>query len=126
MRGAWRTAALALLCALPGAGPTRAADKEAVNKAIDRGVAALKRLQGRDGTWPHAENGATSLGGLTLLECKVPPDDPAVEKAAAVVREASPRLTHTYSISLAVLFLDRLGDSRRGAAGAPCCASATS
>jgi hypothetical protein len=112
MRGAWRTAALTLLGALLGAGPAQAADKEAINKAIDRGVAALKQLQRRDGTWPHTENGATSLAGLTLLECKVPANDPAVEKAAAVVREVSPRLTHTYSISLALLFLDRLGDAR--------------
>jgi HEAT repeat protein len=111
MRGTLRTAALALGVVLT-AGGSRAAEQEAINKAIDRGVAALKQLQGRDGKWPHAEIGATALAGLALLECKVPADDPAVDKAAAAVRQESVRLTHTYSISLAILFLDRLGDAR--------------
>jgi hypothetical protein len=94
------------------AGGSRAAEQEAINKAIDRGVAALKQLQGRDGKWPHTDIGATALAGLALLECKVPADDPAVVKAAAVVRQESVRLTHTYSISLTILFLDRLEDAR--------------
>ena len=111
MRGDLRTAALALGTLLL-AGAARAAEKEAINKAIDRGVVALKQLQGRDGTWPYPEIGATALAGLTLLECKVPAGDPAVEKAVAAVRQASLTLTHTYSISLAILFLDRLGDAR--------------
>ena len=111
MRGELRTALVLGALLLAGAA-ARAAEKEAIDKAIDRGVAALKQLQGRNGTWPHPEIGATALAGLTLLECKVPADDAAVEKAAAAVREASLRLTHTYSIALSILFLDRLGDSR--------------
>src|SRR5262245_17718069 len=90
----------------------RAVDKEVINRAIDRGVAALKALQGRDGVWVNNEIGATALAGLTLLECKVAKDDPSVEAAANAIRQASPRITSTYSLSLSILFLDRLGDQR--------------
>jgi hypothetical protein len=58
----------------------------------------------------QARIGATALAGLTLLECDVPDDDPAIRKAADAVRRASVGLTDTYSVSLAILFLDRLGD----------------
>jgi len=67
-------------------------------------------MQQGDGTWAHAEIGATALAGVTLLECDVPPTDPAVQKAADAVRKASVHLTHTYSIALSLLFLDRLGE----------------
>jgi hypothetical protein len=88
----------------------RAADKDAIQKAIDRGVAYLKEIQKADGSWPHADLGATALAGLALLECGVPATDKSVQAAAGVVREASVPLTHTYSLALAILFLDRLGD----------------
>jgi hypothetical protein len=95
------------------AAPARAADQAAIDRAIERGVAALKRMQaGPDGTWPHREMGATALAGLTLLECKMPVDDPSVAKAAAAVRRASVSLDSTYSLALSILFLDRLGDPR--------------
>jgi hypothetical protein len=90
--------------------PTRAVDQEAVGKAVERGVAALRTMQGDNGKWTHPEIGATALAGLTLLECDVPADDKAVVKAADAVRAASVTCTHTYSISLSILFLDRLGD----------------
>src|SRR5205085_1466861 len=51
----------------------------------------------------------TALAALTLLECEVPADDPSIQKAAQAVREASVSLTHTYSLALSILFLDRLG-----------------
>jgi hypothetical protein len=98
---------LSLLVLAPAA---RAADQDAINRAVERGVGALKKMQRADGTWPHAEIGATALAGLTLLECDVPPTDPAVAKAADAVRKASVHVTHTYSLALSVLFLDRLGD----------------
>jgi hypothetical protein len=89
-------------------GQARAVNKQAINDAIERGVAGLKALQRNDGSWPNAHSGATSLAGLTLLECGVPRTDRSVQKAAEFVRKAGLRLTHTYSLSLAVLFLDRL------------------
>ncbi|MCI0463973.1 MAG: hypothetical protein L0Z62_44130, partial [Gemmataceae bacterium] len=88
----------------------QAADQRAIDRAIERGVNHLRTLQQQDGTWPRQEIGATALAGLTLLECGVPPSDPAVQKAAAVVRQASVRLTKTYCLSLALIFFDLLGD----------------
>ena len=88
----------------------RAADREAIEKAIDKGVTALRDKQGADGTWPYPDIGATALAGLTLLECDAKPDDKAVRLAADAVRKASLTLTHNYSIALSILFFDRLGD----------------
>jgi hypothetical protein len=88
------------------------AEQKKVNAAIDRGVAYLKSqldLLNRADTGSYYE-GLLSLIGLTLLECGVPADDPALRKAAAAVRSRAARSEHTYSLSLAVLFLDRLGD----------------
>jgi hypothetical protein len=86
-------------------------------QAIDKGVAYLKQLQGNNGAWAYGQDdsstvGSTALAGLTLLECGVAPDDPAVQKAAAFVRDRSIGLTKTYSLSLSIMFLDRLGDDR--------------
>jgi len=57
--------------------------------------------------------GPTALAGLTMLECGVNKEDPAVKRALAYVREAAaggtgtPGADQTYDISLAILFLDR-------------------
>jgi hypothetical protein len=76
-----------------------------VNRAIDRGLTYL-----REG-WSHPMEYQNYLGllGLTLLECDVPRDDPAVRRIAELVR-AQRHLDRTYELSLAILFLDRLGD----------------
>jgi hypothetical protein len=88
--------------------------KKQVNEAIDKGVAVLKKLQQEDGSWPRLEGwqrvGATALAAWTLLECGEDPNSEAVRKAADVVRDAAAGDRHTYSLSLAILFLDRLGD----------------
>jgi hypothetical protein len=103
-----------------------AEDQEKVNKAIDQGVAFLKKTQQASGTWPtsnkkreadHLGNfavGFTALPGLTLLECGVKKDDPVIQKAAAFVRthEQQHKILLTYDISLAILFLDQLGDPK--------------
>ncbi len=100
----------------------RAVNQDAVNEAIKKGVTALRGLQRADGTWSHPDIGvrtmammplhigATALAGLTLLECGVPADDRAVLLAADVVRRASIGVTETYTIAVAILFFDRLGD----------------
>jgi hypothetical protein len=90
--------------------PARAVDEKKVNRAIDHGVEGLRRMQRGDGTWPHVNIGATALAGLTLLECGVKSDDRAIKDAAAAVRKGSVDLTHTYSLALGILFLDRLDD----------------
>src|SRR5437879_4974911 len=51
-----------------------------------------------------------SLAALTLLECGVPPDDPAIQVAAAFVRRESVKENQTYCLALGILFLDRLGE----------------
>src|SRR5262249_7706209 len=92
--------------------PLSAGEADDVQRAVDRGVAYLKGLQNADGTWPHAQFGATPRAGLTLLECGVAANDPAVQKAADTARQTSVSLTDTYSLALTILFLDRLGDAR--------------
>lgn len=113
-------ATLALFAALTPASaqhkPLDAREQQLVNAAIDAGVGFLKRSQNLEGGWPRKDNshvaGYTALPALTLLECGVPADDPAVKKAALVIRKMGPRLDATYEIALAILFLDRLGDRR--------------
>jgi hypothetical protein len=102
-------------------------EQEAVNHAIDRGVAYLKQTQRKNGTWARPnERGANlrhfllksyqagyaALPGLTLLECGVPPSDPIVQQAAHFVRSKAAKMDLTYELSLSILFLDRLGDPK--------------
>lgn len=98
---------------------SNAVEQREIDRAIAAGVKALRGLQTEDGTWPQpqqwepsgaAKIGATALAGLTLLECGTKADDEAILRAAHVVRTASPSLTYNYSICLAILFFDRLGD----------------
>ncbi len=111
---------LLLLFAAPVARPTDPlppAEQKRVNEAIGRGVAYLRRTQQGNGpfgdgvavrrAWPV---GFAALPGLTLLECGTPPADLAVQKATRFVRQAGATLSRTYEISLALLFLDRLGE----------------
>jgi hypothetical protein len=91
--------------------PARAVDQDEINRAIARGVKGLRELKQPDGKWPHVQIGATALAGLTLLECGVDAADKDVVTAADAVRRASVNLTHTYSLALSILFLDRLGDA---------------
>ncbi|HZZ80542.1 MAG TPA: hypothetical protein VFE62_18710 [Gemmataceae bacterium] len=87
--------------------------QQKINAAINKGVNFLKQSQQQNGTW-HAGHGVghAAIGGLTLLECGVPAKDPAVQRAAFYVRSNISHLSATYELSLAVLFLDRLGDKR--------------
>lgn len=79
---------------------------ERVNRAIERGVAYL-----REPHEAHKQNRRVrGLLGLTLLECGIPADDPFVQQLAASVRAGQRELVQTYELSLAILFLDRLGD----------------
>jgi hypothetical protein len=81
---------------------------ERVNEAIDRGVAQLrKHYKGHDRYERYL-----ALLGLTLLECGIPADDPSVRQMAAWIRTQERDLTQTYDLTLAILFLDRLGDPR--------------
>jgi hypothetical protein len=99
--------------ALPGA--DKIASPRKIQRAVKRGVAFLQSLQKDDGTWAYLprgnENvGSTALAALTVLECGVPAKDKGVQKAADLLRARTISLTDTYSLALAILFLDRLGD----------------
>jgi len=89
-------------------------NQKKVDDAIDRGIKYLKNSQQADGGWMKGGFmvGYAALPGLTLLECGVPTDDPAVQKAADFVRKHVHTLNHTYQLSLAIIFLDRLGDPK--------------
>ena len=102
-------------------GSALSADDDALIRAvIQRGVAHLRSIQASDGSWPHGSHamGATSLAGLTMLECGVSKEDPAVQRALVYVRNAATGKSsamgndQTYDISLAILFLDRYGSAR--------------
>jgi hypothetical protein len=88
--------------------PARAVDKEDIAAAVERGVIALKRMQADNGRWRHEYIGATALAGLALLECGEDASDRHVQRAAEAIRKEGLGLTHTYSLALCVLFLDRL------------------
>lgn len=100
------------------------AEQRQIDDAIAKGVWWLKDHLLPTGTWGESVNGAdwpgvaigfASLPGLTLLECGVPGDDPVIQKAAAYVRAHALMPTGTYDTyerALAILFLDRLGDSK--------------
>ncbi len=86
--------------------PTRAAEQEAIQQAVDRGVMALRAMGGDIG---HPDGGP-ALAGLALLECGVRPDDPVMAGIINRVRQGSTTTAQTYNLALSILFLDRLGD----------------
>jgi hypothetical protein len=96
----------------PGATGAQLDDEGRVQTVVRRGVQFLKGRQNADGSWPYAghELGITSLAALALIENGVPVQDPAIQNAIRVVRGLSPSNTSTYDISLAILFLVRIGD----------------
>ncbi len=49
---------------------------------------------------------------LALLESGVPATNPAIQKTAKMVRAWEPQMDRTYGVSVAILFLDRLGDPK--------------
>ena len=91
-------------------------EQSAVDRAIDRGVKFLKATAQKNGTWarfgaPH-QYGYAALPGLTLLECDVPLSDPILQHTAHCLRSSAATLDTTYELSLAILFLDRLGEPK--------------
>ncbi len=86
-------------------------EQEKVDQTLERGLAYIRKQQGRDGFWPGGHNaGMAALPALTLLETGAKNDDPQVLKAAEFVRGQVKTLAKTYELALCILFLDRLGD----------------
>ena len=86
--------------------------KQDVESSIIRGTNFLKTTQKPDGTWSDSDIGPTALAGLALLESGLTQDDPSLIKAIAALRKSAVTTTHTYSISLCLIFLDRLGQTQ--------------
>lgn len=82
-----------------------------VKAAIKRGAAFVQGLQLQDGSWNSRghELGETALSGLALLAAGYKKTSQPVVAAARKVRELSQSSLQTYDISLAVMFLDRVG-----------------
>ena len=85
-------------------------EQEDVNKAIDDGVAFLKKQIAEKYLDHPRYPGEVPLIGLTLLECGVPASDPAVQQITQRVRQGIAGLNATYTLALDILFLDRLGE----------------
>ncbi|MGH7172687.1 MAG: hypothetical protein ACRELG_20595, partial [Gemmataceae bacterium] len=85
---------------------------ERINAAIDRGRAYL---QSNYHEFPQYYRNNLGLLGLTLLECGVAADDPSVRQIAARIRSPERQITQAYQLTLAIFFLDRLGDPRDSA-----------
>jgi VWFA-related protein len=90
-----------------------------VARAIARGVEYLKGEQETEGNWSYSFShdhvlGITALAGLALLENGVDRADPAVAKAERAVRRLAAGSDQTYDLSLAILFLARVGQGARG------------
>lgn len=113
--------AIVLACA-PSANaepkPLSKEEQAKVDAAIDKGVEFLKRSQTKAGdflyrAYPDAfQVGQCALPAYALLEAGVPSDDPVIKKAADYIRPRLRSTLNTYELSLAILFLDRLGDPR--------------
>ena len=86
------------------------AEQRQINQAIAKGVQYLKASIAKAGDGEDGSHsiGRLAIGALTLLECGVPAEDAAVAKAARTIRASAPRLKDTYSLALAIMFLDRL------------------
>lgn len=122
------TAVLALGCVVGATSRVGQAEpdealKRRIERGCDRGVTFLKRNQGRDGMWYHRgpasegglplqQNvGATAMCGIAMLESGVDTDDKSIQRAAAAIRKHAKDLTYTYSISAAIIFMERIGDT---------------
>lgn len=103
------TLALGLLMLQPAG--AWAVDEDQINAAVQRGVQYLKSLPVMEVAAAYQYGvGPQALLGVTLLECGVPPNDPVVQRHVQDVRQAGPTIHQTYTLALAILFLDRLGD----------------
>jgi hypothetical protein len=97
--------------------PLTKEEQAKIDKAIDKGVAFLKKTQTKRGDWggPWSASHAVAqcaLPAYALLESGVAADDPAIQKAATALRRGALKTLYTYDLSLALLFFDRLGDAQ--------------
>ncbi len=92
-------------------------EKARVEGMKARALGWFKAMQDGSGSWPPLGRDFTGLAGLALLECKVPPTDPSVQKAAESIRRSFANKKETpiqepYPICFSILFLNKLGDAK--------------
>lgn len=117
-RVVWRFLAVSLCLGLAAPAWSQGSGlPEQINKAIDKGVAFLKKhyqttknIGVFGGLEAKFRTGARALGGWTLLESGVPAQDEVVKELADETRQAAVSMDQTYNISVAIIFLDKLGD----------------
>jgi hypothetical protein len=105
---------LVAIASLWRAGLSSGADAASIDRTVSRGVRFLESQQERStGLWAFNEDrvGASALAGLTLLECGVPASNEQLQHATRALRLASVSLTKTYSIALAIIYFNRLGEA---------------
>ena len=88
-------------------------DPASVQRAIDRGVAYLRKSQNQRGGWNEFGSqscGLSALCTLALLNCGVEQDDPAIASAMRYLRGFTPQ--ETYSVALQTLVFCQLGSAR--------------
>jgi hypothetical protein len=102
---------ISIFATLAAVGVSGAATPKEIDAAVQKGADFLKQqyngvkfVEGPDGVGP------TALAGLALLEAGTSVDDKAVKAITERVRDAAFSETHTYQISLCILYLDRLGE----------------
>lgn len=103
--------AVALFAVVPSRSGAEDSD---VDAAIEKGALYIQRQQLRDGSWRNRGHrlGETALAGLALLAAGQSSDSAPVDSAALAVRQLAVTSSETYDVSLAVMFLDRLGNSK--------------
>jgi hypothetical protein len=99
--------------------PLSKAEQAKVDKAIEKGVEFLRSAQTKQGDWQWRmyKNGQFPVGqcalpAYALLESGVAVDEPVIRKAAEYIRPRVLTNDHTYELSAAILFFDRLGDPK--------------
>jgi VWFA-related protein len=94
-------------------------DDQQIASTIARGVGFLKERQSARGHWDEPAQldhrlGVTALAGLALLENGVAREAPGISRARELVAELAVASDQTYDLALAILFLARCQQGRRG------------
>ena len=98
-------------------------EQQRVNKAIDQGVAWLKKTQTPNGSWGRRQHemGLTALPALAASECGVPADDDRIQQAPSTFARVSPGSVRLTSWLWSSSFSDRAGDSGGSQADSDLC-----
>ena len=103
---------IALTTLVAASSISTAADNEAIQNAIKKGVKYLQNVHKPSNTYAGGPQGlgSATLAGLALLEAGVPQTDPALQNIIKFVREKAfgqNGAHETYEIALTIMFLDQ-------------------